>query len=124
MLENARAHMLLTQEQFSSRFEASGTPQIYIYKHWPEICAESEAALPVNMSSSQLAFVVFTSGSTGRPKGVAITHVALANLITWQVARNTARPQPRTLQFASLSFDVSFQEIFSTWSAGGTLVLA
>ena len=30
----------------------------------------------------------------------------------------------RTLQFASLSFDVSFQEMFSTWSAGGTLVLA
>ncbi|HEX8905872.1 MAG TPA: condensation domain-containing protein, partial [Longimicrobiaceae bacterium] len=29
----------------------------------------------------------------------------------------------RTLQFASLSFDVSFQEIFTTWAAGGTLVL-
>ncbi|HEX8245282.1 MAG TPA: amino acid adenylation domain-containing protein, partial [Longimicrobium sp.] len=29
----------------------------------------------------------------------------------------------RTLQFASLSFDVSFQEIFSTWTSGGTLVL-
>src|SRR5262249_7698265 len=29
----------------------------------------------------------------------------------------------RTLQFTSLSFDVSFQEIFSTWCSGGTLVL-
>src|SRR5262249_49086856 len=29
----------------------------------------------------------------------------------------------RTLQFASLSFDVSFQEIFSTLCAGGSLVL-
>ena len=29
----------------------------------------------------------------------------------------------RTLQFTSLSFDVSFQEIFATWCAGGTLVL-
>jgi acyl-coenzyme A synthetase/AMP-(fatty) acid ligase/acyl carrier protein len=29
----------------------------------------------------------------------------------------------RTIQFASLSFDVSFQDIFSTWHSGGTLVL-
>jgi acyl carrier protein len=28
------------------------------------------------------------------------------------------------LQFAALGFDVSFQEMFSTWSEGGTLVLA
>ena len=52
-----------------------------------------------------------------------MTHVALANLITWQIPRNPAR-RPRTLQFASLSFDVSFYEIFSTWAAGGTLVVA
>ncbi|HEU0079576.1 MAG TPA: AMP-binding protein, partial [Longimicrobiaceae bacterium] len=29
----------------------------------------------------------------------------------------------RTLQFASISFDVSFQEIFSTWASGGTLLV-
>jgi non-ribosomal peptide synthetase component F len=53
-----------------------------------------------------------------------MTHVALNNLITWETPRITARPKPRTLQFASLSFDVSFYEIFSTWAAGGTLVIA
>jgi amino acid adenylation domain-containing protein len=124
MLDDVNAQVLVTQERFSSRFEAMGTSQIYIDKDWPEISAEREAELPANMSTDQLAFVVFTSGSTGRPKGVAITHIALANLITWQVARNTAKPRPRTLQFASLSFDVSFQEIFATWVAGGTLVIA
>ena len=68
-----------------------------------------------------LAYVLYTSGSTGRPKGVAMRHAALANLIAWELARS---PGPwRTLQFASLSFDVSFQEIFSTWAGGGTLVL-
>jgi thioesterase domain-containing protein/acyl carrier protein len=29
----------------------------------------------------------------------------------------------KTVQFASLSFDVSFQEMFSTWCDGGTLIL-
>jgi acyl-CoA synthetase (AMP-forming)/AMP-acid ligase II/acyl carrier protein len=33
------------------------------------------------------------------------------------------RGAARTLQFASLSFDVSFQEIYATWASGGTLVL-
>ncbi len=122
MLDDVKAHILVTEERFASRFEA--TRQIYIDKDWPEISAEGEVELASNMSTDQLAFVVFTSGSTGRPKGVAITHIALANLIAWNAARNTAKPQPRTLQFASLSFDVSFQEIFSTWAAGGTLVVA
>ena len=122
MLDDARVNVLVTQERFANRFDS--IEKIYIDKDWPEIVAERKAPLPADMSTDQLAFVVFTSGSTGRPKGVALTHVALANLITWQAARNPAKPQPRTLQFASLSFDVSFQEIFSTWVAGGTLVIA
>jgi amino acid adenylation domain-containing protein len=124
MLDDVHAQVLVTQERFSSRFAAAGTTQIYIDKDWPEICAERETELPVNLSTDQLALVVFTSGSTGRPKGVAMTHVAFVNLVTWEVPRNTARPKPRTLQFASLSFDVSFYEIFATWAAGGTLVVA
>src|SRR6185369_883592 len=57
-----------------------------------------------------------------KPKGVELTHRALANLIRWQCYRS--RVAARTLQFTSLNFDVSFQEIFSTWCSGGTLVLA
>src|SRR5207245_4006781 len=67
-----------------------------------------------------LAYVLYTSGSTGKPKGVAMPHRALVNLIEWQKEQAKAA---RTLQFAPLSFDVSFQETFSTWCSGGTLVL-
>ncbi len=67
------------------------------------------------------AYVLYTSGSTGWPKGVTMPHGALANLISWHVAHLPG--QRRTLQLASLSFDVSFQEIFATWAAGGALVL-
>ncbi|MBO4206240.1 non-ribosomal peptide synthetase, partial [Micromonospora echinofusca] len=72
-----------------------------------------------------LAYVIYTSGSTGRPKGVAQTWRCLDNLIDWQL-RYAAPSSPvpdRVLQFASISFDVSCQEIWSTLCQGGTLVL-
>lgn len=68
-------------------------------------------------------YVIYTSGSTGRPKGVSMPQRALSNLVEWQLRRPQAVPTPRTLQFSALSFDVSFQEIYSTWASGGTLVL-
>ena len=70
-----------------------------------------------------LAYVLYTSGSTGKPKGVCMGHAALINLLHWQEKRSAAGAGTRTLQYAPLSFDVSFQEIFSTLGTGGTLVL-
>ncbi|MFL6234427.1 MAG: amino acid adenylation domain-containing protein, partial [Thermoanaerobaculia bacterium] len=77
---------------------------------------------PHFQAGDHLAYVLYTSGSTGRPKGVALPHRALVNLAAW--ARE-ARPETgrRVLQFSPLGFDVSFEELFSTWGSGGTLVL-
>ncbi len=74
-------------------------------------------------SAEDLAYVMFTSGSTGRPKGVAMPHRPLVNLLSWH-ARHPRLSQPaRTLQFAPVSFDVSFQDIVATWCTGGTVVM-
>jgi len=82
-----------------------------------------QPGVPTGVSSDpeDLAYVIYTSGSTGKPKGVAMPHRPLLNLLAWQ---ESVLPGPaRTLQFAPLSFDVSFQEMFSTWRGGGELVL-
>jgi amino acid adenylation domain-containing protein len=77
-----------------------------------------------SMRRGDLAYVLFTSGSTGRPKGVAMRTDAVSALIDWHVAHPRLGMAARTLQFAPLSFDVSFQEILSTFATGGTLVMA
>jgi amino acid adenylation domain-containing protein len=68
------------------------------------------------------AYVIYTSGSTGPPKGVQMSHAGLATLAEWQRADDGCGPGSRTLQLAPISFDVAFQEIFTTLCSGGTLV--
>ncbi|MCY1144099.1 amino acid adenylation domain-containing protein [Actinoplanes sp. Pm04-4] len=70
----------------------------------------------------RLAYVIYTSGSTGMPKGIAMPQAVLDNLVSWQLGEST-HGSGRTLQYSALSFDVSCQEMFSTWAAGGVLVL-
>src|SRR6266498_22226 len=123
MLKDAAVKVLLTQERLREKLPDHGAETISLDGDWEAIASESQENAENRSSSDNLAYVIYTSGSTGQPKGVAMTHHALANLLSWQVERAGAFPAARTLQFASLSFDVSFQEMFSTWSTGGTLVL-
>jgi amino acid adenylation domain-containing protein len=99
------------------------TKVVWLSAGWSAIVGESEARFCRDTTDQMLAYVLYTSGSTGRPKAVALTYGCLGNLIRWQLAEYPAHVANRTLQFASIAFDVSFQEIFATLCAGGTLVL-
>ncbi|MEU5711418.1 MULTISPECIES: non-ribosomal peptide synthetase [Streptomyces] len=68
-------------------------------------------------------YVVHTSGSTGLPKGVVIADRTVANLVRAQHRCSPAGATGRTLQYMSLSFDVSVMEILGTLCVGGALVL-
>jgi amino acid adenylation domain-containing protein len=67
--------------------------------------------------------VIYTSGSTGRPKGVLVPHVALVGYVRGAAEEAGIGPGDRVLQFASISFDTSAEEIFPCLTRGGTLVL-
>ena len=70
-----------------------------------------------------LAYVIYTSGSTGKPKGVCIEHSSLANHITQTSEQYGLSSEDRCLQFTSLSFDPSIEEIFVSLSMGASLWL-
>ena len=85
--------------------------------------APAGATGPANLADpANIAWVLYTSGSTGRPKGVAMSHRALHNQVQWQ-RRQGPGGRGRTLQWAALSFDIFYQEMMTTLSAGDTLVL-
>ena len=70
-----------------------------------------------------LAYVIYTSGSTGQPKGVMVPHSSLVNHALSSAAEFELTSKDRILQFASLNFDASVEEIFPCLAHGGTLVL-
>jgi amino acid adenylation domain-containing protein len=72
--------------------------------------------------ADHLGYVIYTSGSTGRPKGVLLTHGGLVNHHRAVVDLYGLGPGDRVLQFCSLGFDASIEEMFPTWAAGATVV--
>ncbi|WP_245485568.1 MULTISPECIES: amino acid adenylation domain-containing protein [unclassified Mesorhizobium] len=77
----------------------------------------------VALSPNSSGYVIFTSGSTGKPKAVDMGGAALQNLVNWQIELSSLSGNGATAQFAPISFDVSFQEIFSTLCSGGRIVI-
>ena len=118
MIEDSRAPVLLTQSALVAQLpDTDATVVVLDDFDWS---AGDKSNLQVTGES---VYAIYTSGSTGLPKGVELTHAGLSNLIQWQSAQPGLSEPARTLQFASLSFDVSFQELFTTWAQGGTVVL-
>ena len=68
------------------------------------------------------AYVSFTSGSTGRPKGVVVPHRAVHRLV---VDPNycTIGPDDRVANLSNPAFDATTFELWSTLTAGATVVV-
>jgi amino acid adenylation domain-containing protein len=78
---------------------------------------------PLPGMPANTAYVIYTSGSTGRPKGVLVSHAALVSYVRGAGEDAGIGAGDRVLQFASMSFDTSAEEIYPCLTRGATLVL-
>ena len=119
MLQDSRPDLIITMSDLlPSLPDFDDAPPILLVD-----TGRDQHATPSEPNDKSQGYIIYTSGSTGRPKGVSLGGTALQNILQWQCDLTELPPQSRTGQFAPFSFDVSFQEIFSTLCSGGTLVL-
>ncbi|HEY0172169.1 MAG TPA: amino acid adenylation domain-containing protein, partial [Pyrinomonadaceae bacterium] len=123
LLEDARPRLIVTNRRLLDALPPGHAEAVCLDAERDALAREDTSDVRAVASPESLAYVLYTSGSTGRPKGVGMPHRPLVNLIHWQLEHASAGASARTVQFAPLSFDVSCQEIFSTWCGGGALVL-
>ena len=127
MLRELHIRLVLSQGALRDSLPAA-TVDVLLVDQRSETLAPEDLPLEkptehASVPGSALAYVLYTSGSTGRPKAVGITRDALSSYVAWAGRRFNLGPDRRVLQFASLGFDTSAEEIFSTLTTGGTLVL-
>jgi len=123
MVEDAAPALILADDQNSVAVADLGSRVVLISDIEDLLGAHDSSPLPEEAGPENLLFVIYTSGSTGRPKGLAMGRGAIANLIHWRIHLDSFQWKLRSLQLASMSFDVSVQELFETWCSGGELVL-
>ncbi|HYW71641.1 MAG TPA: amino acid adenylation domain-containing protein, partial [Pyrinomonadaceae bacterium] len=123
MMEEINAWVVLTQASVAERLPA----------HWGQVVcmddeSESFASFPaanpnVEVSSDNLANLIFTSGSLGAPKATMVTHRGLRNTILSRVAALSLTASDRILQTTSFSFDASVWEFFAPLAIGARLIM-
>ncbi|WP_349345022.1 non-ribosomal peptide synthetase [Streptomyces rapamycinicus] len=135
VLADSGVTVAVTQQRFTSLLEtpeatrtpdASGTAgiRLILLDAEREPLAGQPRTPPMARPSAQnLAYVIYTSGSTGVPKGILMPATCVLNLVAWQKRALPIGPDAKTAQFATLTFDISLQEIFSALLYGETIVV-
>jgi amino acid adenylation domain-containing protein len=89
------------------------------------VLSDGESSIPaIQITSEDLAYIMYTSGSTGNPKGVMVQHYALINFLLSMQERPGIRSDDILLAVTSLSFDIAALELFLPLITGATVLLA
>jgi amino acid adenylation domain-containing protein/non-ribosomal peptide synthase protein (TIGR01720 family) len=123
ILEDTQLGILLTQERFQPQLPDYTGKTICLDTDWSVIAQHSTANPISDIQLHNLAYIIYTSGSTGKPKGVMIEHRSLINFVMAATHEYGINAADRILQFASICFDTSIEEIFPCLLVGATLVL-
>ncbi|HEX6745681.1 MAG TPA: amino acid adenylation domain-containing protein [Longimicrobium sp.] len=123
ILRDSGAAVLVADEPLVGDLSAHVPAVVALDGAWgDEDGAPSHDPAPLG-GGNDAAYVIYTSGSTGRPKGVLVEHRSMRAYTETAAAQYAIGPEDRLLQFASVSFDASIEEIFPALVSGAALVL-
>ena len=123
MLEDSKAPVLLTQKRLIQGLPEHRARVICLDSDWEAIARESAENPTTTSQPENLAYIIYTSGSTGQPKGVLVSHGSIAEHCRDAERYYELQPTDRVLQFASMSFDLSLEQILPTLIVGARLVV-
>jgi amino acid adenylation domain-containing protein len=123
MIADAELSLVLTQAHLAANISDCAARLIRLDDDWESIAQEPAGNLSLTAKPEHLAYVIYTSGSTGNPKGVMIEHRSLVNFSETAADAYSIKRGDRVLQFASICFDLSIEEIFPALTNGATVVL-
>ncbi|MEA2629959.1 MAG: hypothetical protein QOE66_178, partial [Chloroflexota bacterium] len=118
MLDDARASVLLTQEDQLGRLPSLSAPFVCLDRDWETIAGEPDGNLSGGAGLQNLAYVIYTSGSTGRPKGAMIHHLGLANYLSWCARAYAVQDGQGAPVHSSISFDLTITALLAPLIAG------
>ncbi len=125
MIEDVQMPLALAQERLAGGLAGLVGQVIAIDGEPGETGPQDDANPRSGVAGDNLAYAIFTSGSTGRPKPVGVSHRAL----TWHMAGTrevlhmAEHRDDRVLQFSTLNFDGSVDQVFIALVNGGCLAL-
>nr|WP_322642344.1 MULTISPECIES: non-ribosomal peptide synthetase [unclassified Nostoc]MDZ7989625.1 amino acid adenylation domain-containing protein [Nostoc sp. DedVER02]MDZ8113701.1 amino acid adenylation domain-containing protein [Nostoc sp. DedVER01b] len=123
IIADTQLGFLLTQDKFQDKLLGYTGKIICLDTDWELIAPQSTTNPISGVQLNNLAYIIYTSGSTGKPKGVTIEHRSLMNFVITAIDEYGIKASDKVLQFASICFDTSIEEIFPCLCVGATLVL-
>ena len=137
MLEDAEISVLLTQERLIEyeKWQVQGgdlrsstlhsqMKTACLDRDWHLIETQSRDTPGKEVSSDDLAYIIYTSGSLGKPKGVQVSHRSVVNCLHSISQRVGFTSQDVLLAVTTISFDIAGLELYLPLMVGGQVAVA
>jgi amino acid adenylation domain-containing protein len=123
ILADAAAPVLVTQQRLAAELGEVNAKLVLLDDDAPLLARAPSTRPRTAVTTANVAYVIYTSGSTGKPKGVEVEHRHIVNLVTASGTIGSIVPSDKVLQFSSIAFDSSVEELFTPLTHGATMVL-